>query len=199
MLFDENPRGSGFLFSMDAVVIFLNENSLKRLIRAHQCVSEGFFLHFDDKCITVFSASSYYTFLGNQSAILQLFQKDDRIQITTFPPLDRLKKSEAFYYKVQPLNKKENRSHNYFTLKHTKLNLYPAVRMVTNTSNNEAKFSNQKSEKIVSFQHSSLGFSMLRKPRIGSNPLKSLNFTKNPLIYLDERKSDDALDKDLDC
>lgn len=71
--------------------------------------------------------------------------------------------------------------------------------MVTNTSNNEAKLSNQKSEKIVSFQHSSLGFSMLKKPRIGSNPLKSLNFTKNPLIYLDERKSDDALDKDLDC
>ena len=37
-IFDENPRGSGFLFSFDAVANFLNENLLKRLIRAYKCV-----------------------------------------------------------------------------------------------------------------------------------------------------------------
>ena len=105
-LYGDNPRGRGYLFNGNAVDLFLLKNSLRRMIRAHQCVVKGMSSHFSDKCITIFSSSSYSHEMGNNSAILKLFQLDDRIETITFPPLKRLRKSEAVYYKVQNFNKK---------------------------------------------------------------------------------------------
>lgn len=186
-IFDENPRGSGFLFSFDAVANFLNENSLKRLIRAHQCVSEGFFLQFDDRCITVFSASSYDNSLENKSAVLQLFQKDDRVQIVTFPPLSRLQKIETLYYKVQSLYSKDTRSNNCFSLLYPKLYLQPAVRMVTNY--NGRRIANHKSEKIMTLPRS-VNINALIRPRFSTKPLN-----KKLLVFSDDDKSID-IDED---
>ena len=70
---------------------------------------EGFFLQFDDKCITVFSAYSFDNFLENKSAVIQLFQKDDNVQIVNFHPLSCLKKSDRLYYKVQSSHSNETR------------------------------------------------------------------------------------------
>ena len=78
-MFNENPRGLGYLFNGKSVLQFLKASSLTRLIRAHQCFNNGFCRHFNGKCITVFSASSYNKPLGNSSSVLQLFQKDDTI------------------------------------------------------------------------------------------------------------------------
>lgn len=103
-LFQENPRGLGNLFNAEATINFLKSNSFDRIIRAHQCVQNGSHYNFGDKCITVFSASSYDKSMNNYSAVLQLFRDSNQIHISNFPPIERLLKSDAFYYKVQPLN-----------------------------------------------------------------------------------------------
>ena len=94
-LFIENPRGLGYLFNEYSLMNFLNDNSLFRMIRAHQCVQNGSLFQFEEKCITVFSASCYHRFSENLSAVLHLFEKDDTVKVTTFPPITRLQKSNA--------------------------------------------------------------------------------------------------------
>ena len=104
-----NPRGHGCLFNQETVNDFIMNNSIRRIIRAHQCVSSGCKLNFDGKCITFFSVSSYSNYSDNNSGILQLLQKDDTINLTSFLPLCHLQKNDAFFYKVQLPNKKENK------------------------------------------------------------------------------------------
>lgn len=99
--FSENQRGRGKLFNGVSVVNFLKNNFLTRIIRAHQCVKNGVEEDFNQKCITVFSASSYDKNLGNMSGILKLFHKKDIFEAITFDPISRLKKHDAVYYKVQ--------------------------------------------------------------------------------------------------
>lgn len=114
-LFDENPRGRGYLFNQSAVMLFLMKNSITRIIRGHECVTKGYFKHFNEKLITVFSASSYDKNLGNHSAILKLFLNDDNIQIFHFNPLERLQKCDATFYKVQSFEKNEPKISSFFS------------------------------------------------------------------------------------
>ena len=100
-LFEDNPRGRGFLFSSSATYFFLENNSLKRIIRGHQCVKYGLSSCFNDKCITVFSSSSYSKEMGNSAGILKIFQKNNQIENITFPPLKRLQKVDASYIKFR--------------------------------------------------------------------------------------------------
>lgn len=66
---------------------------------------------FNDKCITVFSASSYSNDVNNSSGILNIFKCNDIIEKVVFEPLKRLKKCETNYFKVQSFAlKKINRS-----------------------------------------------------------------------------------------
>lgn len=116
--FDENPRGKGKLFNGEAIAVFLKNNNLTRIIRGHQCVKNGLLSSFGDKCITVFSASSYNENINNSSSILELFQNDDTIRYSIFDPIHHLSKNEVTYYKVQALNKKENNVDNYFSFRH---------------------------------------------------------------------------------
>ncbi|KAK8876473.1 hypothetical protein M9Y10_006686 [Tritrichomonas musculus] len=132
VLFNESPRGKGYLYNNESVSNFLKRNSLNRMIRAHQCVVSGSATNKGDKCITVFSASSYDNLLNNSSAVLQLFQKEDTFKITTFPPLRRLQKIDAFYYKVQSLNLNNSDAHSCFSLLHPKLYSSGSVRIFTN-------------------------------------------------------------------
>lgn len=100
-LFCENPRGMGKLFNKTATLTFLKNNNLKRMIRAHECINDGFQMNFSEKCITVFSASSYDRNLGNKSAIVELFEQDDRLDSVVFCPFSRLHKFDTLYYKVK--------------------------------------------------------------------------------------------------
>lgn len=100
-LYNDNPRGRGKLFNGVVVVNFLKNNNLQRIIRAHECVYEGISEIFNDKCITVFSASSYSYDMSNSSGILKLFECNDCIEKVVFEPILRLKKFDAVYYKVQ--------------------------------------------------------------------------------------------------
>lgn len=105
--FNDNQRGRGKNFNGPAVVNFLKNNNLKRLIRGHECVLNGIEILFNEKCITVFSASSYSGDMSNSSGILIVFKNNDAIQPVKFPPIHRLKKCDTSYYKVQAFNHHE--------------------------------------------------------------------------------------------
>lgn len=119
-LFCDNPRGRGYLFNSDSTYNFLNTNLFTRLIRGHQCVKHGSRTNFSKKCITVFSASSYSDEFVNKSGILQLYEKDDQIEYTSFQPLDRLEKNDAIYYKVEAFQIEKN-DRCCFSFRHPKL------------------------------------------------------------------------------
>lgn len=113
--YSDNQRGRGKLFNGPVVVNFLKNNNLKRLVRGHECVNKGVEILFNEKCITVFSASSYNCEMGNSSGILKILKDNDKIEPIIFPPIYRLKKWNTTYYKVQcfvqnkfksPVNKK---------------------------------------------------------------------------------------------
>lgn len=105
-LFEENPRGKGKLFSGIAISDFLKNNFLKRLIRGHECVNQGTEIKFNEKCITVFSASSYNKEMGNKSGILKVIKNSDSIESVTFPPLVPLNRGNANFFRVQPFFEK---------------------------------------------------------------------------------------------
>lgn len=69
--FQSSIRGVGFLFGSKPLIKFLNRNNLQILIRGHECV-DGYSFAFDQKCITVFSASNYCGQAENHSSILKI-------------------------------------------------------------------------------------------------------------------------------
>lgn len=118
-LFYDNPRGRGKFFTGMALSSFLKGNNLKRIIRAHECVINGIEESFKEKCITVFSASSYDRPNGNRSGILKISIQGDKISPVIFDPLDRLDKSDTIYYKVQAFQKETTRP--MFNVRNTRI------------------------------------------------------------------------------
>lgn len=130
-LYGENPRGRGYLFNRAAVMLFLMNNNFKRIVRAHECVKRGVHKHFNEKLVTVFSASSYDKNLGNSSAVLQLFQSDDKLEVHHFCPLERLPKCDAAYYKVQPFSvKTEKKIPSFYSFHHPFLLSHNAIKKI---------------------------------------------------------------------
>lgn len=166
--FEENPRGCGYLFNANSIMFFLFKNSIKRIIRGHECVKKGSSSSFNGKCITVFSASSYDKNMNNCSSILKLSQQNDDVNFITFRPIDRLQKSDAIYYKVQKLNKTDGKIPTCFSLRSK--NLDP---------NNKNKVSN-KSHNFLSLQNNRSKFV---KPvlRTGSLRAQALNYSLGDL------------------
>jgi diadenosine tetraphosphatase ApaH/serine/threonine PP2A family protein phosphatase len=82
--FAENPRGSGVIFGPAAVKTFLAAVGLKLLVRAHQCVPDGF-LSFADGCgLTIFSSSDYCRLQHNKCGVAYVHPKG-RIELLSFP------------------------------------------------------------------------------------------------------------------
>lgn len=69
--FVPSPRGTGYNFGEDATCKFVNTNKIYFIVRAHQCVKEGFFWCHSNRVLTVFSAANYCD-LGNKGAVLLL-------------------------------------------------------------------------------------------------------------------------------
>lgn len=65
-----SKRGIGFNFGPDYTENFLKTNSLKLVVRSHEVMEEGYSLHHDGKCITVFSAPNYCDQMGNKGAFI---------------------------------------------------------------------------------------------------------------------------------
>lgn len=192
--FDENPRGFGYLFNRESVHTFLKNNSLKRMIRAHQCVHKGCLKNFDDKCLTVFSVSSYGKFLGNSSAILQIYEINDRIEATTFVPIRHLTKCEAIYYKVQDFNQKNENMKSCFSLSHPiLLSNATASRLIL--YKNHRQFNLIKNKKINNAQSACLCVPTLTKPKFVTNSRKSINSLANQVQNNDYNENSYIIDE----
>lgn len=88
--FEVSSRGSGFFFGAASVANFLEKTNLKVIIRAHECVYDGYHEMFDGQLITVFSASNYCGLVQNQSAVLQI--SNGNITPFKLPPLGYAKR-----------------------------------------------------------------------------------------------------------
>lgn len=63
-----SQRGTGHGFGEDATCNFINTNHLHYLIRAHQCVKDGYKWYHSERVLTIFSAPNYCN-LKNKGAI----------------------------------------------------------------------------------------------------------------------------------
>ena len=66
-----NVRGSGHAFGQDITTEFCRMNGLNYVVRAHQCVKEGFKWDQDNRIVTIFSAPNYCG-AQNKGAIMQI-------------------------------------------------------------------------------------------------------------------------------
>jgi protein phosphatase len=89
-----HTRGMGFLFGEAATDNFLRASNLKVLIRAHECVSNGFRWDFSGKILTVFSASNYQGSAHNLAAVAEVIADGD-IQGKEFAPLAWVTRAEV--------------------------------------------------------------------------------------------------------
>ena len=175
--FERNPRGYGYIFNREATYNFINDNSIKRVIRAHQCVLNGVVQHFDERCITVFSVSSYAESFGNNSAVIQLL-KDDSFKVTTFESLYHLSKSDAYFYKVQPLNQLESKNRVCFNILHPRLPLATPTIITPNDSSKRIKLHLKKNPLTSSV------------PKFVTNQRKSVPFLKNSVQLCQHNSSE---------
>jgi protein phosphatase len=97
--YEPSERGTGFFYGEQAVGEFLDTNALTMLIRAHECVNTGCAFLFDNKCVTVFSASNYGGLVPNNSAVLEIGE-DCEYTVKQFPPLQYLKRGSARFGKM---------------------------------------------------------------------------------------------------
>ena len=68
-----SPRGPGLVtFGPDRVKEFCKANGLQMIVRAHECVMDGFERFAQGHLITLFSATNYCGTAGNAGAILVL-------------------------------------------------------------------------------------------------------------------------------
>jgi protein phosphatase len=86
-----STRNLGYLFGQKQVDSFLQNNSLKMIIRAHQCIQNGIDYLFGNQVATVFSASNYCGKKLNQSGAL-ILTKSGEIQQQIFPHFEYLRR-----------------------------------------------------------------------------------------------------------
>ncbi|KAH6557496.1 hypothetical protein KP509_1Z111100 [Ceratopteris richardii] len=68
-----NPRGPGLVtFGPDRVIAFCKNNNLQLIVRAHECVMDGFERFAQGHLITLFSATNYCGTANNAGALLVL-------------------------------------------------------------------------------------------------------------------------------
>jgi diadenosine tetraphosphatase ApaH/serine/threonine PP2A family protein phosphatase len=79
--FESNSRGSGVSFGTRAVKAFLSGCGLKVMVRAHQCVGEGWRTFADHCGVTLFSSSDYCKLQHNRAAVIRVVE-DSKLEFT---------------------------------------------------------------------------------------------------------------------
>jgi hypothetical protein len=82
--FAGNTRGSGVLFGPAAVKEFLTAVGLRAMVRAHQCVADGFLMFAQNCGVTVFSSSDYCGLQHNRAGAIRL-TASGRVELMTLP------------------------------------------------------------------------------------------------------------------
>jgi protein phosphatase len=104
-------RRRGFLFGNGVVKDFLENNQLKKIIRAHEMVSEGVKTFADKLGITVFSSSNYNGSSKNCCGILIVNEKSE-ISAYQLSPLEVILRKDAVFIEmnifIKPFNIREN-------------------------------------------------------------------------------------------
>ncbi|KAM3717945.1 Serine/threonine-protein phosphatase [Dirofilaria immitis] len=67
-----SKRGVGCQFGPDVTHKFCETNGLDYVVRSHEVKPEGYEVHHDGKCITVFSAPNYCDTMGNKGAFITI-------------------------------------------------------------------------------------------------------------------------------
>lgn len=75
--FTESERGGGKFFGPDVVNKFCSENDIQLIVRGHECIAEGCLYTFDNKIVTVFSASNYCGTVNNHCGVLIVSGDDE--------------------------------------------------------------------------------------------------------------------------
>lgn len=70
--FTPNSRGSGRSFGRDVLLTFLADTGFKFLVRAHQCVPEGYAIFHQSLGLTLFSCSNYCHIINNKCGVLNI-------------------------------------------------------------------------------------------------------------------------------
>lgn len=91
-----SPRGRGCIFGKSPLDSFMKANHLSLIIRAHEVVDSGIRLQFNNKLITVFSASSYINSYNNNSGVLKI-SRDNKVTTYSFPPFKFLQRESASF------------------------------------------------------------------------------------------------------
>jgi diadenosine tetraphosphatase ApaH/serine/threonine PP2A family protein phosphatase len=96
--FIENDRGSGVVYGTHAVKTFLAGCGLKVIIRAHQCVMEGW-TTFSDSCgVTIFSSSEYCRLQHNRAAVIRVIE-DQKLEFVCVPQDGKVQRVTMAYGK----------------------------------------------------------------------------------------------------
>jgi protein phosphatase len=102
--FEPSLRGIGWYFGSNAVKQILPRINMKMLIRAHECVANGYETRFDGLCGTVFSASNYCGTCENKAAVLRIHTGE--VCSVRFRALSYLKRSQVTFAPLDPVKKK---------------------------------------------------------------------------------------------
>jgi protein phosphatase len=94
--YERSQRGTGYLFGPSAFRAFVESNSLRAVVRGHECVAEGCREQFSGRLFTVFSASNYCGSSGNKAGVL-VVRRNFETEVHTYPPLPRLPRSAALF------------------------------------------------------------------------------------------------------
>lgn len=81
--FENFKRGTGYLYTGEAVEDFLNANALTNVIRGHEMIMSGYKFHYDGKCVTIFSCSGYVGENNTSAAVFIDNEKMKIVQINT--------------------------------------------------------------------------------------------------------------------
>ena len=95
-LYENSSRGTGYIFGAKACETFMKTSGLTMIIRGHECVDEGCESHFDNKLMTVFSASNYCGVVNNKAGVLEITNATT-YKARTFPPLPWLLRGEVIF------------------------------------------------------------------------------------------------------